>query len=204
MITIGVDESGTGAWAGPFTVCAIALHESDHAVLRHAGVRDSKKISDEKRRNLVDMIVEHAIAGSCEFAEVEDIRKHGQKQAWRNAAAAAITQVANIIKGRVVIDGLQDDGLKQMLSKIGVPIIFMVKADDAIPAVSAASIVAKTMRNDRMVQLHQRYPEYNWKQNAGYGSDEHQNAIESYGKTIWHRPVKNLESVYLRTHLIEE
>ena len=204
MITVGVDESGTGAWAGPFTVCAMALYAEDQQQLRRLGVKDSKVLSDDRRRKLVDQIVDYAVVGFCAFAEVQDIRSHGQKEAWRRAACTSIMHVVGALPSgaefEVVIDGNADLTLKDQLMRAGVKPRFLVKADATIPAVSAASIVAKTMRNDRMAELSALHPEYLWLLNAGYGTPEHQAAIEKYGKTIWHRPVKNLAGVSLRTH----
>jgi len=204
MIVIGVDESGTGAWAGPFTVCALALYAEDQAQLRQRGVKDSKVLSDDRRRKLVDEIVEVAVVGFCAFAEVQDIKSHGQKEAWRRAAYTSIIHVVSALpsgaESEVIVDGNVDLTLKDQLLRAGVRVQFQVKADATVPAVSAASIVAKTLRNDRMAELSVLYPEYLWILNAGYGTPEHQAAIEKYGKTIWHRPVKNLAGVSLRTH----
>lgn len=208
MIIIGVDESGTGAWAGPFTVCAVALHDVDQPALRALGVADSKALTDFKRRQLIDTIVDYALVGRCAFAEVADILHHGQKEAWRRAAYEVISSSVGSIwssgskwEGLVIVDGNKDLVLQDRLRRVGIQTEFRVKADVTVPAVSAASIVAKTMRNDRMIELHKIYPEYGWSINAGYGTADHQKAIDTHGKTIWHRPYKNLGSdVSLRTH----
>lgn len=204
MIVIGVDESGTGAWAGPFTVCAIALHAADQPKLLQLGVKDSKVLSDDRRRRLVDTIVDYAVIGYCAFVEVQDIKAQGQKEAWRRGAYASIMHIVGALPGsavEVIVDGNPDLVLKDRLLRAGVKnLLFKVKADATVPAVSAASIVAKTLRNDRMVAMHEVYPEYLWGLNMGYGTPEHQQAIDKHGKTIWHRPVKNLSGVSVRTH----
>jgi ribonuclease HII len=112
----------------------------------------------------------------------------------------AILHVSKIVgRACIVVDGVRDPGLEHALRVHGVDeIIFMPKADAKVPAVSAASIIAKTLRNDMMIALHEEYPEYDWKTNAGYGSKKHDEALKKYGKTIYHRPWKNLIDIPMR------
>lgn len=201
MIIIGADESGTGAWAGPFTVCAVAIHEEQQHLLTRLGAADSKALSDKKRRALFDVLIDTVIVGCTEFVSVREIEKFEKQQAWRTAMVKAITHVAGVVgESRVIVDGVFDGELKRVLSSRSgiVRVEFMPKADTKVPVVSAASIIAKTMRNDRMAELHQEYPEYNWKTNSGYGTPDHQEALMKHGKTVHHRPWKNLVGIPLR------
>lgn len=201
MIIIGADESGTGAWAGPFTVCAVAIHEAQQHLLTKIGAADSKTLSDGKRRAMLDALIDTVIVGRTEFVGVKEMEKFGKQPSWRMAMMKAITHVAEAVgESRVVVDGVFDHELKRWLSVRGgiTRVEFMPKADSKVPAVSAASIIAKTMRNDRMAELHQHYPEYNWKTNSGYGTPDHQAALEKHGKTVHHRPWKNLVDMPLR------
>lgn len=200
MIVIGADESGTGAWAGPFTVCAVAVFEHHQQRLVDLGAKDSKSLSDKKRRSIMDALIDEVLVGKVEIGTAAGIHKLGKQAVWRVAMTNAILHVSKIVgRARIVVDGVRDPGLERALRVHGVAgLTFMPKADAKVPAVSAASIIAKTVRNDMMIALHEEYPEYNWKVNAGYGSEEHDVALKKYGKTIHHRPWKNLIDIPMR------
>ena len=187
MIIVGADESGTGAWAGPFTVCAVAIHDHDQAELRKLGVTDSKRVPDAKRRALINDIVDIAIVARCEFVSIEEMRGKNLKDVWRAAMLQAIIAVAKGREARVIVDGNVDSRLKTLAKIHGIKIDFMVKADAKEVVVGAASIVAKTMRNDAMIRLHDEYPEYEWAINAGYPSPQHQALLAEKGYTKHHR-----------------
>lgn len=203
MITIGVDESGTGAWAGSFTVCALAGYMRDSEYLTGLGVTDSKKLSDKRRRALCADIVGYSLVGCVEEVTAEEYNTHGKTGAWRLGMSRAIEYVVeSLIKSGIdpvfalVIDGNEDE---KLLNWIHSPqsrhqailwTRFIPKADSKYAFVAGASILAKTHRNDLMLQLHDTYPEYGWSSNMGYGTAEHQEALEAYGKTCFHRRVK--------------
>lgn len=197
-VIIGVDESGTGAWAGPYTICAVAFYAHDEPYLKELGVRDSKKLTDRERRRLVSGIVGVALVGSIYIVDVEELDQL-RKGAWVKGVVTSVKKVLELLKGRVtlqnvkiIIDGLKD---QEVLRQISAPVQFMKRADATVMSVGAASILAKTHRNDLMTELHGAYPEYNWKQNAGYGSTEHQQALKKLGKTEHHRDIKPLEAI---------
>ncbi len=196
---IGVDESGTGAWAGPYTVTALAayVHESD--LLRKAGGTDSKKMTDINRRAAINAISEIALFAHTSFVSVAVLDLH-KKTAWRNAVVASVTHVAACLQGRgipmtsvsVVIDGLCDWRTERRITdelKI-TQVRFLTGAEDQVPAVGAASVFAKTERNDAMRELHETYPVYGWGKNFGYGTQEHKEAILRYGRSPEHRDIK--------------
>lgn len=201
MIYIGLDESGTGAFAGPFTVAAVATTEPDSKLLRSKGVRDSKKLSDDERRRLYDVIASVALGVQHYVVSVEQQDALGQQGAWRFAAETVIRRIIDQVSHYqqfhgyapmlVTIDGKPDLPLLQLLKKIQeIRVKFVVGADGSIPSVGAASIVAKTERNDEMLKLAKLYPEYGWERNYGYGTSGHCAAIRLYGLTEEHRYIK--------------
>lgn len=198
-VIIGVDESGTGAWAGPYTVCAVAAFPADDARLREAGGRDSKRMTDIRRRAAVGKFVEIVLFAKTIEVSVQDIDQ-SKKDAWRSAIVRAVAHVLECLRDHgievgsteVIIDGLPDHPTKKKISKeLGVRSIkFLTSAEDQVPAVGAASVIAKTVRNDLMAALHQQYPVYRWIDNKGYGSPVHAEAIEKYGRSPQHRDLK--------------
>lgn len=199
-IVIGVDESGTGAWAGSFTVCAVAMYVSDDKLLREHGVDDSKKISDKKRRRLVSDISDVVLCAHTELVGAEKTFNPGMKMAWRLAVSACTTAVVGLLpaliqrsKIRIIIDGNADKRTRADVQRTtGCIVRFRKQADSIYPVVGAASIIAKTVRNDHMIELHKEYPVYGWKQNYGYGTKRHRTAIEQHGVTEYHRRIKPL------------
>jgi len=197
---IGVDESGTGAWAGPFHVGAVAVEvlPFNKAIGRY--LRDSKKLSDTKRRKACPLIREHAAATSVIEVPVWEINL-GPKTAWRIAISKALGEIKKSLgiereqadEHTLLIDGPDDDGLIKMLGSGGwYHPRFEVEGDDRFPAIMAASILAKTARNDAMVGLSSEFPEYGWERNAGYGTPEHKRACEEHGVTNHHRRIRRL------------
>lgn len=197
---IGVDESGTGAFAGPFHVAAVAIDvlPFNKAIGRY--LRDSKKLSDSKRRKAVPLIREHAAATSVIEVPVWEINL-GPKTAWRIAISKALMEIKEALgitretadEHTLLIDGMDDSGLLDLLRSGGwYHPRFEVEGDDKFPAIMAASILAKTARNDVMVGLSSEFPEYGWEQNKGYGVPAHREACFEHGVTKHHRRIKSL------------
>lgn len=193
---IGIDESGTGSWAGPFCVAAVVLPY--HSKIE--GVKDSKQLSDKVRRKLCLKIDKEATYWAVQDVEVKDIETHGQGEAWCLAILALVQDVLdelkkmNIVYGRtdVMIDGSMHHRLRDRICEHvqpGLRVYFEKKADSRHCSVAAASILAKTARNDVMNELHEQHPEYGWKKNAGYGTEEHSAALKKHGRTEHHRPL---------------
>jgi ribonuclease HII len=196
MLRVGIDESGTGAWAGPFTVTACMIGDDFE---KRVGVQlnDSKKLSDKKRREMVPLIVEHAVALHTVVVPVDRIAED-HRGAWREAIYEAVRAlgIPSNRDAELMIDGPPDKALIKGFKKLRVHrVSFESKADGKYPEVMAASIVAKTVRNDHMVALSEQYPEYLWAKNAGYGTDEHREAIERFGRTPQHRPIRTIAHV---------
>lgn len=206
-IAVGVDESGTGSWAGPFFVVAVAARDTE--LLRHApGLRDSKKLTDDKRRALIEGIRSAAVVVVSREVSVDEIRSEGTKGSWRIGVLDVIRRTVDALEERsyqrfgIIVDGPGDKmtvrALATMDGKVRDKVRFVVRADDTEPTCMAAGIVAKTLRNNRMVALAQEWPEYGWERNSGYGTPEHQRAIREHGLTPHHRPIKRVADAFVR------
>lgn len=198
-VIIGVDESGTGAWAGPYSVCAAAVFSHHSGLLKKAGGRDSKRMTDIRRRASIVEIADVLLYAWNVLVPVTaiDTRK---KDAWRDAILESVGHVVELLRAHgiapglieIVIDGLPDPKTQKRISReLGIAAIkFLTSAEDQVPAVGAASVIAKTERNDAMRELHKAYPVYGWDQNYGYGTKQHSDAIEKYGRSPQHRDLK--------------
>ena len=195
---LGIDESGTGAWAGPFCVGGVVLPYGAQL----DGVTDSKKLSDAKRRKLQPLIEDRAVHWSVEYVFPEDIVERSQSMAWQDAILRVIKNTlaalneAGIPSGSVdaMIDGTLNSRLRERVAREvynGIRVNFEPKADNNHLAVAAASILAKTYRNDAMNEIHEIYPEYGFKKNSGYGTEDHAYALVCHGRTQHHRPLVN-------------
>lgn len=197
-VVIGVDESGTGAGAGPFTVCALAAYEKDADLLRKVGGRDSKRVTDIRRRASINAISDVALFAVTAVVRVEQINKD-MRESWRSAIQLSVGGVIELLRSRdigghlikIIIDGSVDRIVKARLESEGVrEIEFLTKAEDKVPAVGGASIFAKTERNEAMKLLHEEFPQYGWNKNFGYLTQEHVAAIHKYGRSPHHRDWK--------------
>ena len=180
----GVDEAGRGPLAGP--VCAAAVILNPKRPIE--GLADSKKLSAKKREALAPLIREHALAWAIAWAEPEEIDRVNILRATMNAMRRAVEGL------RVAPDCVWVDGNR--LPDLPYPAEAIVKGDAKVPAISAASILAKTARDSKMLEYAVTYPEYGFERHAGYGTKEHVAALEKYGPTPIHRktfePVKSL------------
>jgi ribonuclease HII len=189
---IGVDESGTGAFAGPFYTSAVLTSRYWTMDV----VRDSKLTSKHERDVLVELIDE-AVACHAETAgTVASIEKIGQAATWTQAMTTSVRDVVKYLPRGVtreqlvvIVDGSGSSSLRESLRALGVLTMFVKKADTFVPAVSAASIFAKFHRDVEMNLLDKKFPQYNFGTNAGYGTEEHRKAIKKYGRIPQvHRP----------------
>ena len=195
-ITVGIDESGTGSWAGDATCCAFAAYDSEEPWLLEAGARDSKALSSHEKR----AAVREALGPCAVFAKVERISSEAlstdHKKAWREGMAKAAAYVLSHLGSevRVVIDGNEDRALTEYFIRVwDLEPIYKPKADILVPAVSAASIFAKTARTEHVRELAAQYPGYGWEVNDGYGTPDHQAAIAQLGVVAGvHRRIKPL------------
>ena len=171
----GIDEAGRGPLAGPVVAAAVILDPQQPI----AGLADSKLLSERKRELLFDEIISKALAygiGSASPAEIDDVNI---LQATFLAMRRAIQQLS-IKPTLALVDGNQDP-------KLGCPTQTIVQGDRLIPAISAASILAKVTRDRWMLELDQQYPGYGFAQHKGYPTLAHKEAILRLGLTIVHR-----------------
>lgn len=180
----GVDEAGRGPLAGP--VCAAAVILDPERPIE--GLADSKKLSAKKREALAPIIRERALAWAVAWAEPEEIDRVNILRATMNAMRRAVEGL-QVAPECVWVDG-------NRLPDLPYPAEAIVKGDAKVPAISAASILAKTARDAKMREYAEEYPEYGFERHAGYGTKEHVAALEKYGPTPIHRktfePVKSL------------
>jgi ribonuclease HII len=187
------DEVGRGALCGPVTVGAVLITEATRTAPQ--GVKDSKLLTAETRRRLVPRIQRWATAYGVGHASPHEIDQWGIMTALRLAGHRALAQLGEEAS-TVLLDGnhdylstpMQPSMLEPPAVLVRVPpVVTMIKADLRCAAVAAASILAKTARDDLMVALHDDFPAYRWADNKGYAAPEHTAALREHGPTPHHR-----------------
>ena len=171
----GVDEAGRGPLAGP--VCAAAVILPPH--LEIPGLDDSKKLSDKRRRELMPIIKEHALAYGIAFATHEEIDEINILQATFLAMERAIAQLDGKAEFALIDGNRQKD--------FGLPVQTVVKGDSLSANIAAASVLAKVTRDDYMDEMAKVYPEYGFEIHKGYGTKAHYEALRTYGHCPIHR-----------------
>ena len=177
----GVDEVGRGPLAGPVAATAIIMPKDCYI----EGVTDSKKVSPKKRKELKNQILEKAIAVSTIFINEKIIDEVNIYEATKLAMYQAINGL-DPKPDYVLIDAMPLD--------LDIPHESIIKGDEKSFTIACASIIAKEARDELMDEFDQKYPEYDFKQNKGYPTKKHRNALLTYGVTPIHRrtygPVK--------------
>jgi len=184
----GVDEAGRGPLAGPVYAAAVILGTDFDT----AGLRDSKKLSESKRYTLALHIKQNAIAwsvGICSASEIDELNIH---QATLLAMKRAIESLNYFDSFKVMVDGL-------FCPKVNYPCEAIVRGDDKVAEISAASIIAKTERDLKMIEIDKLYPNYQFKKHKGYPTKLHVEMIKSKGICEYHRktfsPIKEILSL---------
>lgn len=189
---VGIDEVGRGAWAGPLVVGAVVLGGR-----QIAGLCDSKKLTRVKRELLDKQIREQALAWGLGWVDNKELDQCGLAEALRLATRRALEAIP-LIFNEIIIDGTVNFLKDTPFSK---QVTLLKKADDLIPSVSAASILAKVARDNYMIEQAFLYPSFDFKHNVGYGTAKHQKALAQYGATTLHRqsfqPVKKIQTPLL-------
>lgn len=178
MNVAGVDEAGRGPLAGPVTVAAVVL--PNRLPVDLLALDDSKKLSEKKRLSLLEPIKEHALAWSLVHVSVEKIDQINIFQATMLGMKQSLERLA-IQLDHVLIDG------NKIPKNLTYPAEGIVGGDGLVPAISAASIIAKSARDALMVRLSEVYPEYGFARHKGYGTKAHMAALEQYGPSPVHR-----------------
>ena len=172
-VVAGVDEAGRGPLAGPVVAAAVIIDQNNLI----KGIKDSKKLSKNKREELYVKITQNYV-WSIGVVEPKEIDEINILEATKKACVLA---VEGLIKepSVVIVDGNMKFSDQRFVSYI--------KGDDRSISIAAASIIAKVTRDRIMGLLHQEFPYYFWAKNSGYGTKEHISAIEKYGSSIHHR-----------------
>ena len=174
-VICGVDEAGRGPLAGPVYAAAVILPEH----LEIPGLDDSKKLTDKRRRELMPIIKEQAIAYGIGIATEQEIDQINILQATFLAMERAIAQ----LEGKAefaLIDGKRE-------KDFGLPVMTVVKGDSRSANIAAASILAKVSRDDYMEEMAKEYPQYGFEIHKGYGTKAHYEALRTYGHCPLHR-----------------
>lgn len=184
LLICGVDEAGRGPLAGPVSAAAVILDPANPI----EGLADSKKLSEKQRDRLAPIIRERALAWAVAYAEVGEIDELNILQATLLAMKRAV-QALHIQPRQVLVDGLY-------CPQTGIPSQAIVKGDSKVAAISAASILAKTARDELMLKLHAQYPQYGFDGHKGYPTAAHLAALREHGVSDVHRrsfrPVREL------------
>jgi len=177
LIEAGVDEAGRGCLAGPVYAAAVILPDG----YQHPQLNDSKQLTDRQRRQLRQVIERDAVAWAVGVCSPQEIDQLNILNASILAMHRALEGLKDIEPQAVIVDG---NRFKPWRNK---PYTTIVKGDGKQMAIAAASILAKTYRDDCMIALAEQFPQYQWQQNKGYPTLAHRQAIRQYGLTEHHR-----------------
>ena len=172
----GTDEAGRGCLAGPVTAAAIILPENFELDL----LNDSKQLSEKTREHLRPLIQQKAICYHVTHIQPEVIDEINILNASIRAMQECIVKLTPT-PHYIIVDGNRFKPVNN------IPHSCIIKGDSKYLSIAAASVLAKTYRDDYMNKLHEKYPMYNWKKNKGYPTLEHREAIRKYGITKYHR-----------------
>lgn len=173
---VGVDEVGRGCGAGPVVAAAVILP----AKVKLKYLRDSKMIDSELRYKLRYLIEKVAVEYAIGVASVEEIDEFNILEATYLAMHRALEKLRSQPK-LLLIDG------NRFKNRTAIPHETIIQGDDKVLSIAAASVIAKTWRDDHMIQLHEKHPSYHWHTNKGYLTRAHRNACYEYGLTEHHR-----------------
>lgn len=176
VIEAGCDEAGRGCYAGPVFAAAVILPKK----FRHPDLNDSKQVPVEKRKELRIYIEKHAVAYAVAMIDNDEIDCINILKASFKAMHKALDAL-NAQPELLLIDGNRFTPYKNL------PHRCIVDGDATYASIAAASILAKTYRDEFMINLHEEFPHYNWRSNKGYGTLEHRTAIEQFGLCKYHR-----------------
>jgi ribonuclease HII len=177
----GCDEAGRGCYAGPVFAAAVILPKDFH----HPLLNDSKQVKEKQRNILRSIIEKEAISWSVAAISNQEIDEINILKASYKAMHMAIRQL-NPLPEFLLIDG------NRFIRYPGIAHECIIKGDGKYSSIAAASILAKTHRDEWMMKLHEAYPQYGWNRNKGYGTAEHRYAIEIHGLCEHHRKSFNI------------
>ena len=175
-IEAGCDEAGRGCLAGPVFAAAVILPKDFY----HPLLNDSKQVTEEHRYELRPFIEKHAISYAVGIVDHEEIDAINILKASFKAMHLAIDQLKTTPQ-LLLIDG------NRFTPYPAIPHECIIQGDGIYASIAAASILAKTYRDDFMIQLHDQFPHYKWNSNKGYATLQHRTAIEEHGLSPYHR-----------------
>ncbi len=176
LLEAGVDEAGRGCLAGPVCAAAVIFPKG----FRNNLLNDSKQVDPENRYELRQVIEKSALSFGVAMIDNKEIDTVNILNATYLAMHKALDAL-KVIPQHILVDG------NRFLPYRKIPSECIIKGDENFMSIAAASILAKTYRDDFMVKLHEEHPDYNWRQNKGYATREHRKAIASFGITPYHR-----------------
>lgn len=187
VIEAGCDEAGRGCLAGPVFAAAVIL-PGDISV---SGINDSKKLTEKQRTETRKIIIKNAICYGIGIVDNTCIDKINILNASILAMHCALDKLKTIPE-HIIVDGNKFKPYKK------IPYTTVVKGDGKYQSIAAASILAKTFRDEFMEKIHEEFPQYNWVSNKGYPTADHIEALRKYGLTKYHRKSFHLKSDQLR------
>ena len=189
MVEAGCDEAGRGCLAGSVYAAAVILPED----YQNEALNDSKQLTDRKRKLLRDIIERDAIAWAVGVVTPEEIDRINILNASILAMHRALDQL-QVRPEAIIVDGNRFKPYRPIVddSPVIIPHTTIVKGDGKYLSIAAASILAKTYRDDYMDRLAEEFPQYDWLSNKGYPTKKHRDAIRQYGLTPYHRKSFNL------------
>ncbi len=200
-IEIGLDEAGRGCLAGPVTAAAVVLMPGKRSPF---DLNDSKKIPAKRREELRVWVEQNSLAWAVGWCSPAEIDEENILQASMSAMHKALDQLSLKLDKRLEeFDGLPEGFAERPKLLLvdghywrdykGVDYSCQKKGDGRFQSIAAASILAKTYRDTKMLELHEQHPEYSWNTNMGYATPPHQRALMAHGPTAWHRRSFRLE-----------
>ncbi len=189
LIEAGCDEAGRGCLAGSVYAAAVILPDGYENPL----LNDSKQLTEKRRYELRDIIQRDAVAWAVGIVTPEEIDRINILNASILAMHRALDQLT-VRPEAIIVDGNRFKPYHPAVggSPVNIPHTTIVKGDGKYMAIAAASILAKTYRDDYMNELAKEYPQYDWQKNKGYPTKKHREAIRQYGTTPYHRMSYNL------------
>lgn len=188
-VEAGCDEAGRGCLAGSVYAAAVIFPED----YQNEALNDSKQLTDKRRKELRDIIQRDAIAWAVGMVTPEEIDKINILNASILAMHRALDQL-QVRPEAIIVDGNRFKPYRPVVDgcAIHIPHTTIVKGDGKYLSIAAASILAKTYRDDYMDALAKEYPQYDWMKNKGYPTKKHREAIRQYGITPYHRKTFNM------------
>lgn len=191
FLEAGLDEAGRGCYAGPVFAAAVILPKDFH----HPLLNDSKQLNEKERDLLRPIIEKESMAFAVASVDHETIDKINILQASFRAMHLSVDRLTTRPEF-LLIDGNRFKSYQQL------PHQCIVKGDGKYASIAAASILAKTWRDEFMQKIHAAFPEYGWNKNKGYGTAIHRKAIEQYGLCCHHRKSFNIQPIAVNVNLI--